>query len=450
MSFDASSFSGSESARRKTYAIVGVGVCVLLFVVVYAFSGSKPAPKKVVEPDRPLPSIDGQTVVDLDKIGGDSGWYDNVPSGTIVAQNPQAGTDVKDAPTTPLSPVIIGDNPATEPPADSVMKPGQAPGTGVVAQNETSGVAAQVSGSAAQGNSAVDSTAVAGERLKPGPTPAVQNGAMAVIQPITANATIQPITANATTQPSTANPPPGQVAAPVATPPPVNAPLATIPPVNAPVATIPPVNAPVATIPPVNAPVTKNPPVNAPVAKIGAPAASPVPSSFAKKGKSTASAQRPKFVRPTRKQPGIIARTSELVTEPEFRQAPKPAAAQAKPGQTSAKPVTVTKPAPPARVRQQEARTFAAQTTEQLREQGLIKPGQRIRLPRSTETPNPTIWREDDAPVTPEERRPFGLVLAEENPASTPEGIPLRTDIPAGASPLEKTGADKPLWKRPE
>lgn len=431
MSFDASSFSGSESARRKTYAIVGVGFCVLVLVMVYAFSGSKPAPKKVVEPDQPLASIDGQTLVDLDQLPADKDWFENVPAGTIVAQNPEAGANAKDAPTTPLSPVIIGDNPAKEPPADSVMKPGQAPGTGVVAQNETSGVAAQVSGSAAQGNSAVDSTAVAGERLKPGPTPAVQNGAMAVIQPITANATIQPINAN---------PPPGQVAAPVATLPLLNATKATIGSANAPVATIPPVNAPVATIPP----------VNAPVAKIGAPAASPPSSSPAKKGKSTASTHRPKFVHPTRKQPGIIARTSELVTESEFRQAPKSAAAQAKPGQAPAKPAAVAKHAPPARVRQQEARTFAAQTTEQLREQGLIKPGQRIRLPRSTETPNPTIWREDDAPVTPEERRPFGLVIAEENPAFTPEGIPLRTDIPAGASPLEKTAADKPLWKRAE
>ncbi len=411
MSFDTSSFSGSESARRKTYTIAGGGVCVLLFVMVYAFSGSKPAPRKAAEPDQQLASIDDQPAENLDQIGRDSGWYDNVPLGTIMAQNPQAGPDVKDAPTTPLSPVVIGDNPAVEPTADSVMKPGQAPGPGVVAQNGTSRVAAQVSGSTVQGNSAVNSTAVAGERLKPGPTPAVQNGAMAVIQPISANATSQPITANA-----------------------------TIDPVIAPVGTISPASTPVATIPPVNAPVTK----------IGAPAASPVPSSSDKKGKSTASVQRPKFVRPTRKQPGIIARTRELITEPEFRQATKPAAAQAKPGQTSVKPVATTKPAPPARVRQQEARTFAAQTTEQLRKQGLIKPDQRIRLPRSTETPNPTIWREDDTPATAEERRPFGLVLAEENPAFTPEGIPLRTDIPVGSSPLEKTGPDKPLWKRPE
>lgn len=402
MSLDASSFSGSESARRKTYAIAGGGVCVLLFVMVYAFSGSKPAPKKVTEPDQVVPSVEGQTVVDLDQTGGDSGWYDNVPAGTIVAQNPPVVPNVKDAPTTPLSPVVTGDNPAAEPPAGSAMQPGQAPGASVVAQNGTSGVPAQVSGSTAESAGAIDSSAVAGGKPKPGPTPSVQNGTVAAIQPITANATVGKVTA----------------------------PRATIDPVIAPVATI--------------------DPVIAPVAEIGAPAASPVPPSSGKIEQNAASAQRPKFVRPKQKQPGIIARTRDLVTEPEFRRAPKPAVTQAKPGQTPSKPVAATKPAPPARVRQQEARSFAARTTEQLREQGLIKPGQRIRLPRSTETPNPTIWREDDAPVTPEERRPFGLVLAEENPAHTPEGIPLRTDLPAETSPLEKTGADKPLWKRPE
>jgi hypothetical protein len=423
MSFDASSFSGSESARRKTYAIVGAAVCVLVLVIAYAFSGSKPAPKKVVEPDQPLASIDGQTLVHLDQPPADKDWYENVPAGTIVAQNPQAGAHAKDAPTTPVSSVVIGDNPAAEPPAESVMKPGEAPGPGVVAQTGAGSAAEPVSGGSAQGTDSAAAVAPQSPNSKPPASPSIPNGAVATIPPV-----------NATT----------------ATTGSVNAPRATFPPVNAPVGTNTPVNAPVGTNSPTSAPVATIPPVNAPVAKIGAPAASPPSSSPAKKGKSTASTQRPKFVRPTRKQPGIIARTSELVTEPEFREAPKSAAAQAKPGQASAKPAAVAKPAPPARVRQQEARTFAAQTTEQLREQGLIKPGQRIRLPRSTETPNPTIWREDDAPVTPEERRPFGLVIAEENSAFTPEGIPLRTDIPAGASPLEKTGADKPLWKRPE
>lgn len=415
MSFDASSFSGSDAARRKTYAIVGAGVCVVIFVMVYVFSGTKPATKKVSEPDQQLPSIDGQSVVDLDQVGGGSDWYENIPAGAVVAQNPPSEPAVKDAPTTPLSSVVIGDKPAAEPPAESVMKPGQTPGTGVVAQTQTSGGSAQVSSSPSQGTASVDAASVASQspNSKPTASPAMPNGAVASI-------------------------------------PPVNAPMATIGSANSPVATIPPVNAPLARIGQVNAPTAKSSPVNAPVAKVGAPAVSSAPSLSVKKGKSTASTQQPKFVRPTRKQPGIIARTSVLVTESEFRQAPKPAAPQAKPGQTSAKPVAAAKPAPPARVRQQEARTFAAQTTEQLREQGLIKPSERIRLPRSTETSNPTIWREDDAPVTPEERRPFGLVLAEENPAFTPEGIPLRTDIPAGASPLEKTGVDKPLWKRPQ
>jgi len=151
MSFDASSFSGSESARRKTYAIVGAAVCVLVLVIAYAFSGSKPAPKKVVEPDQPLASIDGQTLVDLDQPPADKDWYENVPAGTIVAQNPQAGAHAKDAPTTPVSSVVIGDNPAAEPPAESVMKPGEAPGPGVVAQTGAGSAAEPVSGGSAQG-----------------------------------------------------------------------------------------------------------------------------------------------------------------------------------------------------------------------------------------------------------------------------------------------------------
>ncbi|WP_395744520.1 hypothetical protein [Prosthecobacter sp.] len=58
--------------------------------------------------------------------------------------------------------------------------------------------------------------------------------------------------------------------------------------------------------------------------------------------------------------------------------------------------------------------------------------------------------REDGRRASRGERHPFGLVAAQEVPSFTPEGIPLRTDLRAGVSALEKTGADKPLWKRPE
>jgi hypothetical protein len=467
MTFDASSFSGSESARRKTYAMVAAGFCILLFVMVYAFSGAKTAPKKVAEPDQQLASIDDQPAANLDQMGGNPNWYDNVPAGMTTAQTPQSGPNVKDSPTTPLSPVVTGDNPSAEPLADSELKPGHTPEAPMLAQTRARGDA--VPTSSASGAEPVSynkaSAASQSQNSNPPTPPALPNSTVATVPP-----------ANAAKAP-------------------VPAPVATIPPVSAPAGKSTPGNASVATSGQANTPVAAVPPVLAPEAKIGAPAASPAPPLSEKKEKGTASTQRPKFVRPAQKQPGIIARTRELITELEFDQSPKPVTAQTKAGQTSAKPAAAepTAPtsvrgqlipspstseiaaepaaptsvrrqlipssstsgiaaesAPPARVRQQEARSFAAQMTEQMRKQRLIKPDERIRLPRSIETPNPTIWREDDTPATAEERRPFGLVLAEENPAFTPEGIPLRTDIPAGSSPLEKTGPDKPLWKRPE
>jgi hypothetical protein len=101
-------------------------------------------------------------------------------------------------------------------------------------------------------------------------------------------------------------------------------------------------------------------------------------------------------------------------------------------------------------VSQQEAREYAQQTTKKLREQGLLNPHQQVRLPLTSETNNTRIWREDETPGSKEERRPFGLIITDEKPLMTPEGIPLRTDIPAGTSALQKNGPDKPLWKRPE
>lgn len=103
-----------------------------------------------------------------------------------------------------------------------------------------------------------------------------------------------------------------------------------------------------------------------------------------------------------------------------------------------------------AKVRQQEAREFAQQMTNNMRRQGLLKPEQKVRLPKVAESNNPRIWREDESPASADERRHFGLIVVDENPATTPEGIPLRSDIPAGTSALQKTGPDKPLWKRPE
>jgi hypothetical protein len=154
----------------------------------------------------------------------------------------------------------------------------------------------------------------------------------------------------------------------------------------------------------------------------------------------------PEFVRPVAKRPGLIAQSRALVTEQQFMRArasePEPkASSDAKSSTPAPAPVVVPKV---------EAEDYARRTTETLRQQGTLKPTQSVRLPRQQETPNTRVWREDDTPASAEERRPFGLVVEDTNPAFTPEGIPLRTDIPAGVSPLEKVGADKPLWKKPE
>jgi hypothetical protein len=164
----------------------------------------------------------------------------------------------------------------------------------------------------------------------------------------------------------------------------------------------------------------------------------------------------PQFVKPTIQRPGVIAQSRTLVTDQQYHQlqaakAPSNPPAVSLPSSKTT-PASASQPrvTTPATVRQEEARTYAQRTTEKLRQQKALTPAQRARLPRSTEAPSKRIWREDDTPTTADERRPFGLVIEDTNPAFTPEGIPLRTDIPAGTSPLQKTGADKPLWKRPE
>jgi hypothetical protein len=147
------------------------------------------------------------------------------------------------------------------------------------------------------------------------------------------------------------------------------------------------------------------------------------------------------FVRPSSPRPGLIAQTARLVDSSEIDEDVPNSPAVSRKKQTTEQP---------AKVSHAEAKAFAGKTTEKMRAKGELKPTQQARLPLLSEAPNPKIWREDDAPLSAEERRPFGLVISDESQRETTEGIPLRTDIPAGTSPLEKTGADKPLWKRPE
>ncbi len=153
------------------------------------------------------------------------------------------------------------------------------------------------------------------------------------------------------------------------------------------------------------------------------------------------------FVKPKGKRAGVLAQSHALITQENMADAGQSAHSSTKAQNPKSKSA-------PAAVPQMEARKYAERTTENFRQQGALTATQRVRLPRSTETTNKKVWREDDKPATPDERRPFGLVVVDEKAAApaaaTPEGIPLRTDIPAGTSSLEKTGADKPLWKRPE
>ncbi len=162
----------------------------------------------------------------------------------------------------------------------------------------------------------------------------------------------------------------------------------------------------------------------------------------------------PEFVKPAIPKTGLIAQSRRLITEDQFQHSqPQAAKPPVKVGQPPAASIPKSNPtvAPqPAKVLQQQAREFARRTTEKMHQQGQLKPQQKVRLPKVSETTNPKIWREDEAPVSTDERRPFGLIVADDNPTTTPEGIPQRTDIPVGTSPLQKTGPDKPLWKRPE
>jgi len=158
--------------------------------------------------------------------------------------------------------------------------------------------------------------------------------------------------------------------------------------------------------------------------------------------------ERPTFVRPAVKRSGVIAQSRSLVTERQIQNVRSSIMPTA--GAANSPPMRASTPPKPAIVPKQEAEDFARRTTSELRRQGTLRPTQQVRLPRQQETNNTRVWRQEDTPAATDERRPFGLVVEDTSPAFSPEGIPLRTDIPAGASPLNKTGADKPLWKRPK
>lgn len=183
----------------------------------------------------------------------------------------------------------------------------------------------------------------------------------------------------------------------------------------------------------------------------------------------------PALRKPRAPRPGIAAQSSSIITWAEYTPpsqfpvpvSPASAAAPAAVAATSDRSLTKARDAAPAEVTLPEARAYTARLTDSLRQSGTLSATRTVRLPTKAETSNPRVWRQDDTPATPQETRPFGVVVEESDPAAraalaseapavptaqpthTPEGIPLRTDIPAGTSPLDKPGPDKPLWKRP-
>ena len=116
------------------------------------------------------------------------------------------------------------------------------------------------------------------------------------------------------------------------------------------------------------------------------------------------------------------------------------------------------------RVKKDEARDYAAWLTETDRKAKVISTEQKYRLPRTQETENETIWREEDRSTRNDESRPFGLVLATENEKPVPQekrktreipvrinpqGVPVK-DLPKDESAIGRKGkADRPIWTRP-
>jgi hypothetical protein len=160
---------------------------------------------------------------------------------------------------------------------------------------------------------------------------------------------------------------------------------------------------------------------------------------------------------PAKASAGVISHTKSVINEQEFNhalhakpvaQTAPPATASTAPPPTAPRAVKVTKP---------QAQAFASWTTRAYQNEGRIPTSQRFRLPKTTEAPSPKVWREDDTPASPADKKPFGLVLVDTPTDSapppaiihTPEGIPVR-NLPEGESALKKNGPDKPLWKRPE
>ncbi|MFZ4595930.1 MAG: hypothetical protein ACOYOF_16845, partial [Verrucomicrobiaceae bacterium] len=147
--------------------------------------------------------------------------------------------------------------------------------------------------------------------------------------------------------------------------------------------------------------------------------ASPLVAESPTKNRKAPPARAPSLVlkQPRTPMPAIIAHTDGVITEREFNTPAKSRAANDTAPDPAPKPPTV-------KVTKPQAEAFAEQSTQAWKAENRIPAQQRFRLPKKTETSTATIWREDDQPTQPNERKPFGLVLVDEPTDAKPTPPP--------------------------
>ncbi|MBE7495312.1 MAG: hypothetical protein HS117_10215 [Verrucomicrobiaceae bacterium] len=426
-----------DTSRRKLIAFGGAAALLLVMTFAFVSGGKKTAPEKDKEPDTAVGVLqDGPDLLVEGSVAPDD-WFLNAPGGSVAVPGDSGHPPADAGPASaPVSSVVTGDNPAANPSAGGTPTHPPAGGT----PNTTAGGTIATNTSSTPEKSA--GTPPAPTTANPGISPAGVAAVPAASTPDsvperTGASPKRPVSGGQTApQPNRA---PGGQSANVASndlrgtaPPQAAAPGEAASAMPRPASGGPAESA-------ARVESARNTPPTTALGTMSTPAAVTT---------SDVADERPAFVRPAVKRTGLIAQSRSLVTERQIQHA----RSSGTPAPDAARSPAMSAPSPPAPavVPKHEAEDFARRTTEVLRQQGTLRPTQQVRLPRQQETANTRVWREEDTPATAEERRPFGLVVEDTAPAFTPEGIPLRTDIPDGTSPLEKTGADKPLWKRPE
>jgi hypothetical protein len=426
-----------DNTRRKIIALGGMAAFLLIMTFAFVFGGKKTAPEKDKEPDTAVGVLqDGPELLAEGGFAPDE-WFINAPGGSVAAPSDSGHPPPDAAPaSSPVSSVVMGDNLAFKTPAGvNPTNPtfGGASNTTEVAPppTNTSLMPEKSSGSAPAPTTANPSTSLPGEgaaffrESKPG----------SVTERVGASPE-RPASAEQSAPQST-RVSGGQMMNAVS-----NDLRGTAPPENAAFGEAKSAMLPQSKSGPAagaeRAENARNTQTKTAVGKMmNTPATVPT---------FNVAGERPDFVRPAVTRTGLIAQSRSLVTERQIQH--EFSTSTTAPDAAKSPAVSAPSPATPAVVPKHEAEEFARRITEVLHQQGTLRPTQQVRLPRQEETANARVWRQEDTPTTAEERRPFGIVVEDKNPSFTPDGIPLRTDIPAGTSPLEKTGVDRSLWKR--